>query len=165
MGRVFRVLFTFTAASATRDASRLIRPIDADKFATMDLAGPCNIDRRPDLTRDEFLREYRGRKPVVLGGAAWAAERNSSGRTMDELMARFGEYPVPLYHPYGRAFVGVHVRKMAGECSGHKEPLLWSRYCDIQRACGVDIRPLRMRLRVARACAWAESQACRRCWQ
>jgi len=29
----------------------------------------CNVDRRPKLTREEFEAEYKGKKPVVMGGA------------------------------------------------------------------------------------------------
>jgi hypothetical protein len=108
-------LSTGLAAGAPGTRRRFVQPADAvEAFHGLDLAGPCNVDKRHDLTYAEFQSQYRGRKPVVLGGASWAAARNFTAHDFADVVARYAEYPVPVYHPFGIAFVGVHVRKLAG---------------------------------------------------
>lgn len=105
-------MFDWLAGYGPRDPAGVPPGLTLDEEAVALHGTRCNIDRRPDLTREEFDRVYRGKRPVVMGGLA----NESLHLTVADLanyIHRVGAVPFPLFHPTGRPGVGGHLTTLA----------------------------------------------------
>lgn len=70
-------------------------------------SGRCNIDKRPNLSANEFDAHYRDKRPVILGSSSLSL--NLTWGDLESYLTTVGPTPMMTFTPVGRPHVGAQV--------------------------------------------------------